>query len=63
MTVDPAPEAQGDLASRADVDALLREVPAIVDARDLSDDTVFESDDEVDDFLRFVRETREADLV
>lgn len=62
MTVEPTPTPETDLCARADVEALLREVPTIADPDDLAADGIFESDDEVDDFLRSVRAARDADV-
>jgi len=62
MTVEPTPTSATDLSAPADVETLLREVPKIVDADDLATDGIFDSDDEVDDFLRSMRSARDADI-
>lgn len=60
--MEPTHTPQTDLSARADLEALLREVPTIADPDDLAADGIFENDDEVDDFLRSVRSARGADV-
>lgn len=43
------------------VDDLFRDVP-VQSARDLASDGIFDSDEELDEFLAHVRSTRSADL-
>lgn len=47
---------------RGDLDELFRDVPAIQSIEDLAAPDVFETDEELDEFLAFVRADRNANL-
>ena len=62
MTTDRADYGAGMPTSRpASVDELFRDVP-VQSARDLAFEGVFDSDDEVDEFVAHVRRARDADV-
>lgn len=62
MTTDPDPAPVRDLSARADVAALLREVPVVQNVHDFAVPGVFETDEELDDFLRWSASERQANL-
>ena len=62
MTRDPNPEPVRDLSARTDIAALLREVPVVKDVKDFVVPGVFETDEELDDFLRWYEAERQANL-
>lgn len=62
MTTDHADYGPGLPTSRpVSVDELFRDVP-VQSARDLACEGIFETDEELDEFLEHVRRTRSADL-
>ncbi|MPZ85305.1 MAG: hypothetical protein GEV28_34935 [Actinophytocola sp.] len=62
MTTDSADYGAGMPTSRpVSVDELFRGVP-VQSARDLACDGIFDTDEELDEFLAHVRSTRDADL-
>ena len=62
MTTDPNPEPVRDLSARADIAALLRDVPVVKDIKDFAVPGVFETDEELDDFLNWYQAERQANL-
>jgi hypothetical protein len=62
MTDDPNPEPVRDLSARADMAALLRDVPVVKDIKDFAVPGVFETDEELDDFLNWYQAERQANL-
>lgn len=62
MTTDPNPELVRDLSARADIAALLRDVPVVKDIKDFAVPGVFETDEELDDFLNWYQAERQANL-
>ena len=62
MTTDRADYGAGMSTSQpVSVDELFRDVP-VQSARDLACDGIFDTDEELDEFLEHVRSTRGADL-
>lgn len=62
MTTDRADYGEGMPTSQpVSVDELFRDVP-VQSARDLACDGIFDTDEELDEFLEHVRSTRGADL-
>lgn len=53
----------GDVHRRVDVEELFRDVPPIGSIEDLAAPGVFATDEELDEFLAFVRADRNANLV
>lgn len=62
MTAEPPPAPMRGLSARADIEALLREVPVMTDIDALAVPGFFEDDAELEDFLEFVRADRQANL-
>ena len=62
ITTDPCPERVRDLFARADMAALLRDVPVVKDIKDFAVPGVFETDEELDDFLNWYQAERQANL-
>lgn len=62
MTSSPDPAASGDANGRDEVDELFRNIPPIEAIEDLAAPDVFESDEELNEFLAFVRADRNANL-
>ena len=62
MTTDPNPEPVRDLSGRADIAALLRDVPVVKDIKDFAVPGAFETDEELDDFLNWYQAERQANL-
>jgi hypothetical protein len=61
VTSSPDSAAVGDARRRAGIDELFRDVPPIESVDDLAAPGVFTSDEELDDFLEWVRAARNAD--
>lgn len=62
MNTDRADHGAGLPTSRlASVDELFQDVP-VQPARDLASDGIFDTDDELDEFVAHVRRTRDAEL-
>jgi hypothetical protein len=55
-------QVRGGARQRVDLDELFRDVPPINSIEDLAAPEVFETDDELDEFLVFVRADRNANL-
>ncbi len=62
MTSSPDSVASADARRRAGIDELFRDVKPIGSIDDLAAAGVFESDDELDEFLAWVRAERNANL-
>lgn len=62
MTSSPDPAASADVRRRAGIDEAFRDAPAIESVDDLAAPGVFESDEELDEFLACVRAERNANL-
>lgn len=62
MTSNPYPEAVRDLSARTDIEALLRDVPVVKDLKDFTVPGVFETDEELDDFLSWSAAERRATI-
>lgn len=62
MTSNPDHGVRNGARSRVTVDELFRDVPAIESIDELASAEIFESDEELDEFLVAVRADREADL-
>jgi hypothetical protein len=61
VTSSPDPAAAGNARRRACIDELFRDVQPIESVDDLAAPGVFESDDELNEFLAWVRAERNAD--
>lgn len=61
MTSDHEPVR--DLSACTNIAALLRDVPVVKDIKDFAVPGVFETDEELDDFLRWYDAERRANLV
>ncbi|MDQ3157049.1 MAG: hypothetical protein M3Q98_10045 [Actinomycetota bacterium] len=62
MTADPNATPTRDPSARADIEALLRDVPVMTDIDALAVPGFFEDDAELEEFLEFVRADRQANL-
>jgi len=62
MTAEPHGGPTRDLSARADIEALLRDVPVMTDIDALAVPGFFEDDAELEEFLEFVRTDRQANL-
>lgn len=62
VTSSPDPAASADVRRRAGIDEAFRDAPAIESVDDLAAPGVFESDEELDEFLACVRAERNANL-
>lgn len=62
MTSSPDSPAPGGATRRVEIDKLFRDVPPIESIDDLASPGVFETDEELDEFLAFVRADRDANL-
>jgi hypothetical protein len=62
VTSNPDDGVRNGARSRVAVDELFRGVPAIESVDELASAEIFESDEELDEFLLAVRADREADL-
>jgi hypothetical protein len=62
VTSDPKPDTVCDLSGRADIATLLGDLPVVKDIKDFAVDGVFETDEELEDFLRWYDCERRANL-
>ena len=60
MSSQPQTPPEKDLTARVDLERVQNSVPVIMNVGDLAVPGIFESDDDLEDFLDFVREDRGA---
>jgi hypothetical protein len=62
VTSDPNPEHVRDLSARNDIEALRRNLPVVKDIKDYAVPEFFETDEEFDEFQRWLEAERKANL-
>ncbi len=62
MTTDPNLKPARDRSAHNDIAALLRDIPVVRDVKDFAVPGVFETDDELEDFLGWYESERRANL-
>lgn len=62
VTTDPHGESVRDLSASTNIAALVHDVPVVRDIKDFAVPGVFETDEELDDFLRWYEAERQTNL-
>lgn len=60
MTTDPQGAPGPDFPGRVDIEAVFKDVPPIGDISELAAPEIFETDEELDEFLEWYRAERDA---